>query len=259
MSLSRANHTIRALIERGEAPLRFPRLTTRRLMMLVAVLALALVAPRYWRHYRACREAAMRHEAAERHWRRFLGTPTVSSLATGDVAADPEAMMAHQAGLRRKYERAALRPWEVVPPDPLPPAPGLAMDFWLRERDYPRALAACDEAARADPANYRPHYIRAWILASCTEEAYRDGRAAIAAATRACELSGWRNEYALEALAASHAEAGEFDEALRWEGEALRLVLAGPSPGARDQRAKEVRARLELYRQGIPYRAVPSP
>src|SRR5207249_4800352 len=64
----------------------------------------------------------------------------------------------------------------------------------------------------------------------------------------ACELTGWTDPRSVEALAAAHAEAGQFAEAVRWQKAALE------SPGYEGQAGPVVRERLRLYEAGRPYR-----
>jgi len=257
MAPPQVRRVLEILRDKARAPLRFPRLTTRRLMYVVAAVALALGGERWWRHYVWCHETALRHYFVARNWSRYASSGSVPSYAAGGVAADHAAMIEHEDRLRRKYERAALRPWEPIPPDPLPPAPGLVMDHWLRKRDYGRALAACDEAIRVDPTNYYPHYIRAWILASCVDGRFRDGGQAVVSATRACELSGWKNAFVIAALAAAYAEVGDFDAAVEWQRRALNQ-MRGDLPRS-EWLEKEGLQRLNLYRDKRPYRVIPSP
>lgn len=256
MRFPQVRRLIQILHDKARAPLRFPRLTTRRLMYVVAAVALVLGGERWWRHYQSCSQVAMRHDAAARTWSHYA-TSGVPAYAAGGVAADPTAMIEHEDRLRRKYERAAFRPWEPIPPDPLPSAPGLVMDHWLRKRDYGRVLAACDEAIRVDPTNYHPHYIRAWILASCVDGRFRDGGQAVVSATRACELSGWKRAFILAALASACAETGDFDVAVEWQRRALNQ-MRGELPRS-EWLEKEGLERLNLYRDKRPYRAVPDP
>jgi hypothetical protein len=55
-----------------------------------------------------------------------------------------------------------------------------------------------------------------------------EGRRRIELAMRACELSGWVSSSCLTMLAAAHAAAGEFDEAVHW---AQAAQSACPEPG----------------------------
>lgn len=85
----------------------------------------------------------------------------------------------------------------------------------------------------------------AWALATWPDRALRDGRRAVELATRACELSGWKDASHVDTLAAAHAEAGDFGQAVRLQEQALALG------GLDDDAAR----RLDLYRGGQPYRA----
>ena len=69
-------------------------------------------------------------------------------------------------------------------------------------------------------------------------------------AKKACELSGWKNPYYLDTLAAAYAISGDFDAAVLWQLKALE----SPEAFSKDERA-EVKFRLRLYEKGKPYRA----
>jgi tetratricopeptide (TPR) repeat protein len=113
--------------------------------------------------------------------------------------------------------------------------------------DYARALADYDEAIRHDPKSGEAHCGRAWLLASCPDQQLRNGRGAVESATRACELSNWKNADSIEALAAAHAEAGQFEEAIRHQETAARLIT--------DSHAQTLcKSRLGLYKQRRPWR-----
>jgi tetratricopeptide (TPR) repeat protein len=120
-------------------------------------------------------------------------------------------------------------------------------DAWKGSRNYERALADYAEAVRLDPNYAKGHASRAWLLATCPEDRYRDGRQAVDAATRAHSLDGGRNALTLAALAAAYAETGDFDRAARWQQQAVDLAQG-------DAARKQELARLDLYRSKRPYR-----
>jgi tetratricopeptide (TPR) repeat protein len=120
---------------------------------------------------------------------------------------------------------------------------GLALCHQAR---YAEARAQLDEAVRLDPYDAMALSNRAIFLATCPEANYRDGKTALASATRACELSGFSVPMLLDPLAAAYGEAGDFDAAARWQEKAIGLAPDGV-------KKDEYRARLALYRAGKPY------
>jgi tetratricopeptide (TPR) repeat protein len=110
-----------------------------------------------------------------------------------------------------------------------------------------KALADLTEAMRLDPRDESAYDRLAWLRATCPDARYRDGRRAVEAARRACELAGWKGANHLSTLAAACAEASDFDAAVRWQMQANQLY-----PEGNDRSDGE--ARLKLYRAGTPYR-----
>jgi hypothetical protein len=155
--------------------------------------------------------------------------------------------------LVHKYAAAARQPLQPIPPDPPLPQKPADFDptFGDYTHDYGRILAAHDELVRSYPKDARAHECRAWILATCPDENYRDGTSAVASATQACELTTWQRVTALCALAAAYAEAGDFASAVQWENKA-RELSAAPGWGG-----KWNAERLALYQAGKPFRLVP--
>src|SRR5262249_17526042 len=93
---------------------------------------------------------------------------------------------------------------------------------WLEKGDYARCIKDWHDAIRLDPQHAGFLYGRiAWLLATCPHEKVRDGKRAIQMATKACELTDWKDGQELEALAAACADAGEFDDAVRYQKRAL--------------------------------------
>lgn len=85
---------------------------------------------------------------------------------------------------------------------------------------------AIDDAVRAvelDDGSASAHNILAWILATGNDPAFRNGRKAVQHATRACEISGWRDVGNLDTLAAAYAESGDFESAVRVAREAIEI------------------------------------
>jgi hypothetical protein len=162
-------------------------------------------------------------------------------------SAQLTALRAAYAQRKRKYERAADDPWMALPPDEPLPEPVLAVYRWEADREYARALAAFDELALAYPDFVDAHLSSARIRATCRDPQFRDGKLALASATRACELTNWKDVGALGTMAAAAAEMGRFAEAVKWQQTVVSLT---PRP----QNGDDCRERLDLYRSGQPYR-----
>jgi serine/threonine-protein kinase len=116
---------------------------------------------------------------------------------------------------------------------------------------WTQALADAEEAARREPESPGGWNMVAWLKATCPDPAVRDGGAAVTAAIRACEAARWVGGSYLDTLAAAYAEAGRFADAARSQERALRDAKFA------DKEGKVARERLELYRQGKPYRTPP--
>ncbi len=118
--------------------------------------------------------------------------------------------------------------------------------FEESRKEYRRALADYAEATRVDPALSIAHNNRAWLLAACPDAGVRDGKAAVEAATRACELTKWQAAPYLDTLAAACAEASDFDAAVKWQTRANAMFPDGPDKS-------QGQARLKLYKDRTPY------
>jgi tetratricopeptide (TPR) repeat protein len=84
----------------------------------------------------------------------------------------------------------------------------------------------------------------AWYLAVHPRKEARNGIKAVEYATEACRLTNWQNGQWIDTLAAAYAEAGQFEEAIKWQNEAIKLI------GDAEAGLQE---RLKLYESGKPY------
>jgi tetratricopeptide (TPR) repeat protein len=157
-------------------------------------------------------------------------------------------------------------------------------DVARNKRDYERALANYNAAIEVRPKSPRAYFSRgqtygaigrfdlaladyresirlkpdlamgynnvAWILATCPQDAFRNGPEAVKAARKACDLTQWNNAVCIDTLAAACAEAGDFPNAVKWESRYLEFPLPKKSSDGGG-------ARLDLYRHGHAYRANP--
>lgn len=109
------------------------------------------------------------------------------------------------------------------------------------------ALADFSEVHRICPQSITALNGMAWIYATCADEKIRDGKKALEFASRACEITEWKEEFVIDTLAAANAECGNWESAI----ELQQRCLASPMDEFSRQRCVE---RLELYQAGIAYR-----
>jgi len=111
---------------------------------------------------------------------------------------------------------------------------------------YGEAIGDYQAAVRVDP-NYAVGFADlAWLRAACPASKFRDEAKAVEYATKACELSSWKDHRCVGTLAAVCAEAGDFQQAIKRQKEAIDLL-------PEDQRSTlqaNYESRLKLYQSG---------
>ncbi|MCI0462921.1 MAG: zinc metallopeptidase [Gemmataceae bacterium] len=119
----------------------------------------------------------------------------------------------------------------------------------LKRGDYARAAADLRKAIQLQPDLPNAYKNLAWLQATCPEPEFRNGAEAVANAARAVRRTEGKAIAWLAILAAAHAEAGDFTEAVRWQAKCL-----DESP---PEAKAELQARLDLYRARRPFRDRP--
>ena len=120
---------------------------------------------------------------------------------------------------------------------------------YLEMGDYDRVAADTTEVIRLGPKVAAPYCNSvSWRMATSPKVEVRNGKKAVDYATKACELTDWKEAAYLDTLAAAYAEAGVFEEAIKWQ----RKSIEAPD-FCNDNREKAVR-RLKLYVEGKPLR-----
>lgn len=97
-----------------------------------------------------------------------------------------------------------------------------------------------------EPDNVKALHALARLLAGAPDPGLRNGDLAVAYAQRACEIEAWSDWRTVSVLAAAHAQAGDFDKAIRFATKALQMAPANEQ--------EERRGRLEQYERGEPFR-----
>ena len=112
------------------------------------------------------------------------------------------------------------------------------------------AIRQYQAALKVTPDRWRSLVVLAKVYSSHPDDSVRDGQQALVLASRACELTANNHPDALDALAAAHAENGNFKEAIKAAERAIEV--------ARKRSAARIAAaisrRLRLYQAGRPFR-----
>ena len=86
----------------------------------------------------------------------------------------------------------------------------------------------------------------AWVLATSPDDKVRDGQRALELATKACELTEYKEAHILSTLASTYAELGDFETAIKWSEKSVEL-------GEGDMK-EQLRKELESYLEKKPWR-----
>jgi tetratricopeptide (TPR) repeat protein len=111
-------------------------------------------------------------------------------------------------------------------------------------------LAEWRQVLRKDPANLQVLNDTAWVLATSSNAALRNGTEAVTLGERAVQLTSGREPTLLSTLAAAYAETGRFDKAVELEKRATDLATQQGNAAL----AATLRARLELLQAKTPIR-----
>jgi len=119
---------------------------------------------------------------------------------------------------------------------------------------FPEAIGHFEQAVHLQPNDLEAQNNLAWLLATLAPADGGDPARALSLAERACALTSHQVGPYLDTLAAAYAAVGRFNEAIATAQQVVQIARAAGQP----QAAREIEARLELYRSGHAYR-LPSP
>ncbi len=112
------------------------------------------------------------------------------------------------------------------------------------------AVAQYREAIRLDPDHVQALNNLAAMLATSSDAACRDGAEAVRLSRRACALTNHSDPRLLGTLAAAHAEAGQFAEAVTIASKALQIARTK----RQEPLAAALQQRLRMFKAGQPVR-----
>jgi tetratricopeptide (TPR) repeat protein len=111
---------------------------------------------------------------------------------------------------------------------------------------YDEAKKSLEQAVHLQPQDPSTLNDLAWMLATSKDTRVRDGRRAVALATKACTLSDWKNAFSIDTLAAASAAAGNFADAVKYQ----ELAISRLEPDDRKAQMPGMEQRLHLYSSG---------
>ncbi len=123
---------------------------------------------------------------------------------------------------------------------------------YLIENEPEKGLADLEEVMRRAPDYSGAANDYAWTLATNPKDSIRDGHKAVEYAKKACHGTDYKYARSLDTLAAAHAEAGEWDDAVKWQTEAATLAEK-----SHPEDVKGMKERLTLYKEKKPFREIP--
>jgi len=119
---------------------------------------------------------------------------------------------------------------------------------WGKKGDYDKVIADYTKAIEIDPKFADAYNGLAWIMATCPEGKYRDGKRAVELAEKAVALKDAASF--LDTLAAAYAEAGRFQDAIKTQ----ERVITKLKQESGTQYLPQCEKHLSSYKAGKPWR-----
>jgi tetratricopeptide (TPR) repeat protein len=117
---------------------------------------------------------------------------------------------------------------------------------------YDEAKKSLEQAVHLQPQDPTTLNDLAWLLATSKDNRVRDGRRAVAIATKACTLSNWKNAFSIDTLAAASAAAGDFADAVKYQEMAISQLVSDD----RKAQLPGMEQRLHLYSSGQAFTSI---
>ncbi len=123
-------------------------------------------------------------------------------------------------------------------------------DAAISTGDHPAALTDLEKAVVLKPDDSGVLNNLAWLLATSPDNDLRDGKRAIELATKACEVTKWKEAHIISTLAAAYAETGDFENARKFSRQAVETGKEGDE----GQVVEQLAAELTSYEAAKPWR-----
>jgi tetratricopeptide (TPR) repeat protein len=94
-------------------------------------------------------------------------------------------------------------------------------NYWYVNGNFKSSIFDLEKAFKLNPSNFTVLNDFAWLLATCSDKPYRNGEKAVQLAEKAVKAS--RSAETLDTLAASYAEIGRFDDAVKIQEESIDI------------------------------------
>ncbi len=129
-----------------------------------------------------------------------------------------------------------------------------ALAQWHQDRgEHKKGLQILESGMKSLPNSHVIHNALAWLLATSAVDELRDGARALELSRKTCDHPTYgQNPTYHDTLAAAYAELGQFEEALKVQEKAIQMAEAINN----ETLLVEFNERLDLYREGKPYRDV---
>ena len=124
-------------------------------------------------------------------------------------------------------------------------------DMYLLIGEHAAAVADFLVSIENNPLDVGALNNYAWTLSTSPHDAVRNGPTAVEMALKACEITEYAEPHILSTLAASYAEAGDFEKAVRWSKEAIAKANEQEKSNAYDG---QLEAELASYQSEQPWR-----
>jgi tetratricopeptide (TPR) repeat protein len=117
---------------------------------------------------------------------------------------------------------------------------------------FDEAKKALEQAVHLQPEDPTTLNDLAWMLATSKDNHVRDARRAVTVAMKACKLSGWKNAFSIDTLAAAEAAAGNFVDAVKYQ----QLAISKLGTDDRKTELSGMEQRLQQYSSGRAFTSI---